>query len=380
MKYKTVVAAVAVTAILSWAAPNAVGAQQKGRFGYLIEYLPGMESNIYHSYSDSDETSAVVNVVAGAIEWSKKPRRGFRQDAALFAEMEWYPSYSSRNQSSLGVAYEPSYKYARKGKLSAKIVFSRRNKDLVDDQGQDQTRILQKWQTDLTLDHAYGFGRWEFEQRLYFNDDNYDETDTVDPSGVVSTLRSYDYHSYGGRLQIGFEFERTMHLRMTVQSEKRKYDERRTYTVKYGAYVGRPFEIREFVENTMELQYRWRFFGDNSLRLEVSYARRTDNFENFYGLDQLQYKAVVSLVPARRHRTDISFRFKDKDYEHYWTSRIGRASVVAIDYADFQLEHWYQLTADIAIELALRNYNKVSNDSAFDYHDFNLGLGFRISR
>ena len=339
------------------------------------------ESNIYHSFADSSETNAFLNSMQVVLSIRLGRTTPFRQLIQGYTELDLYPSYSSRNKSAFGVKYEPTWRYSPRGSLQLGGELARRKKDLVDDDGQVQARTLEKWQSDLSVMNNYSFGLIRTQIGAGYSDDNYDERDTT--AVVVGTpttvsLISYDYHAYTWLARIGVHVTPRLEIYGKHLGEKRNYDERRTYTVQYGAFKGRPFEIREFRENTFEAGLNYEFSGHNEIGIEADFVRRRDNFENFYGFDQWQYRATVRLHPGARHRTTVTFRFKNKDYDNYWNSRIGRLNRVWIDYADFQVDYDYRLSNIVTLTAYVRDFNKVSNDQTYDYQDFTAGTGIRV--
>lgn len=346
-----------------------------------LTYNALYESNIYHSFADSNQSNALVNALTAKASWRKQQSHRLLHRINLDLEYEQYVQNQTRNQGSAGVSYEPRISYSRRGHLLFSAEIARRQKDLIDDAGQSLTRTLTRWEADVALTHRYDLGRLRFEQRAGYADLNYDERDTlaVTSSGTTRVhLTSYDYHAVTGGLLAGIEFSPRLEARVTFDTEKREYAERRTYTVKYGATIGRPFEIRSFRENAVGVRLAYLFFRENRIRVEAEYTKRTDNFENYYGYEHRQYKAVLHLQWGPLQNSEISFRFKNKDYPNYHTRNIGTNNRVYIDYADFQMEHNYQLVQNVTLNMYLRNYNKVSNDPSFDYHDLVAGTGFII--
>jgi len=339
------------------------------------------ESNIFHSFADSSETNAFLNSLQVALLFRAGHTTRLRHVLQGYTELDIYPNYSTRDRSSFGLRYEPVWRYNRTGNLQLGVDFGRRKKDLVDDDGQVLARTLQKWELDLNVMNNYHLGPLKTQLGLGYADDNYDERDTVAVVGSTRTtvsLTSYDYHAYTWLAKAAFQISPRLEIYGKHLGEKRAYDERRTYTIRYGAYKGRPFEIREFRENTFEAGLNYEFLGHNEIALEADFVRRHEYFENFYGFDQWQYRATVRLRPSARHKTTVTIRIKNKDYDNYWNSRIGQVNRVWIDYADFQIDHDYQLSDIVTLTAYVRNFNKVSNDRAYDYHDFTAGTGFRV--
>jgi len=363
-------------------ASHALAGLDLSKLDYDCSYRALYESNIYHAYVDTGEIAALLNVASMALAWKGRPAHRYTHSLAGYADLDLYPNYGNRNQESIGVTYKPAYGYHRHARLALAVDFSRRNKDLVDDAGQTLTRTLKKWELDLRAVNRITVGNLRLEQGFRFNLDDYDERDTLAIRGTDTTnvhLLSYDYHFTSWEISARYKVGQLLTLRMGFETEGRSYDERRTYTVRYGAFKGRPFEIRKFRENTLAIDIDLALYKGNALGIDIDYVNRKDNFENFYGFSQWQYKGTVYLQPFRRHSSKISFRFKDKNYPNYHTSNTGVMGRVAIDYADFQVEHRYQFSPIIAFTAYLRNYNKVSNDPSFDYHDLQAGTGIILS-
>ncbi len=347
-----------------------------------VTYSALYESNIYHSFADSNQSKAMVNALTVRGIWRKQQSRRVLHRAHLDFDLDQYMRNANRNQVSAGMTYEPRIRYARHGHFVLSLELGRRQKDLIDDSGQSLARTLTRWETDAMLLHRYDLGPVRLEQHLGYENLDYDERDTliVNSTGTTEAhLTSYDYHGVTAGFRISYDLSSRTEIQATFDTEKRNYDERRTYTVEYGATLGRPFAIRSFHENAVGLRVGYRFYKNSEIRGDVDYTRRTDNFENYYGYEHRQYKISLKLAWAPSQDTDISFRFKNKDYPNYHTRNIGSRGRVHIDYADVQLEHSYPLTTNITVNGYLRNYNKVSNDPTFDYHDLTAGIGFHIN-
>jgi hypothetical protein len=126
----------------------------------------------------------------------------------------------------------------------------------------------------------------------------------------------------------------------------------------------------------------WEFVPKNSVELAIKYTLRTDSRNdtknNFYGYTLWQYGLSIDLAPTARFSVKAGFETKSKDYPNYYTSRIGLLNRVSIDYKDFSIEPSYQLSDVVTLVGYLRNYDKTSNDWAFDYHDLTGGVGFSV--
>ncbi len=343
--------------------------KSKSRWEFSTSYQGAYESNIYHAYADSIQTSAFLNQLAADLNWQLRLTPRLSQRVTVSTDLDAYPSYSNRNRSSLGFAYEPTYRYAKNGRVGGEVSVGRRNKDLIDDTGTLQSRTLKRWESTFGLWNRVELFGVRFDQSFTYQGENYDE----EPG-----LTSYDYISrdvqVGAHVPMGDRVE----LRAEFASERRTYDKRRTYTVRYGAFVNRPFEIRSFRENSTLIAGTCQFWRKNEVGVTLQYIDRNDNFENFYGYMQRRYQIDLKLYPGGRHQTRISFEFKNKDYPNYWNSSIGRLNRVHIDYADFQFEHRYQLSDLVTLVGHLRNYHKQSNYWVYDYLDLTGGIGLDL--
>jgi len=355
-----------VLAILFIVQPtHAVTYRTRGNLGNFALY----ESNIYHSYDDSLETGAFLNSFNGEFEWKIRQSRRVRHRIRIYTSLDLYPSYSDRNQTAFGIRYEPYWKYSRNGKFTLDFEISRRNKDLIDDAGQVLARTLQKWNTDIELTHEHRTQKLNTELAVKYARDNYDE---------VAGATSYDYKTIAGRARVEYELTKKLTGRVTLDLDRRKYDARRTYTVQYGAYVGRPFEIRKYTLTDLELAAIYAIGSESSLKFDYNWARRKENFENFYGYDYWQAKVSADLQLAANHAIMCSFRYKDKRYDNYWNSSIGLLNRVWVEYADFQFEYHWLLSESAKLIAYTNNYNKVSNYHAADYQDLTTGLGVEL--
>lgn len=364
--------ALAALGVTAQATPARLG----NAIDYRLAYNARYESNIYHAYLDTQAVGAQLNVIEGRLDWIMQPSRQFAQTFGAYTDLALYTNYSNRNRTAFGVVYEPSYKYSRNGSLSLDVNFSRRNKDVLSDAGEQLARTLEKWEADLKVTHRYTFGRMRTEQILMFDKSNYQ--DSRDSNGV--RLPSYNYRSVAGELNGRYRFHRNLHARFSWMLEQRDYAERRTYTIRYGAVRGRPFEIRQYTEHAGEFSLDGQPWPTVGLRAAVQYTRRTDNFENFYGFRQWGYKAVLNLTVVRNNDFQMSLEFRNRDYSNYHTSSIGATHRVAIDYATFELTDTYQGSSAFAVDAYVKNYNKVSNDPSFDYLDLTIGIGVSYRR
>jgi len=333
--------------------------------GYQALY----ESNIYHSFADSSETSALLNVLETDLSWRIRQSRTLRHTLSAQIALDMYPSYSNRNKSSFGVTYEPAWHYRRGAKLSLQFDVARRNRDLIDDAGNVQARTLQRWETSASVANEYDVGHLSTELRYGYYKADYDE---------VAGLVSYDYHAYAGGAKVRYKILPSLRADLTFDNELRFYDQRRTYTLLYGAVKGRPFEIRHYTDNNLGFELGWKFYRNNEISADADFGRRKDNFENFYGYDEKQYRAAVRFQLVPRHETLVSARFKRKEYKNYYNSHVGRLNRIWIEYADVQIEHAYKFSEMVTLALYVRNYNKVSNDYQFDYHDLTAGTAVRF--
>ncbi|HWR84093.1 MAG TPA: hypothetical protein VN285_12400 [Candidatus Deferrimicrobium sp.] len=345
-----------------------------------LEYRALRESNIYHSFAPTNEVATMVNVLGAEATW--KLKGGFHEHRiAAYADLDLYSNHGHRNKSSFGMVYEPTLRYSKAGRVSLVADFSRRDKDLIDDAGQSLSRTLKRWESQLGVVHRYDFGKLRTEAGFTYFNFNYDETDTLAVIGIDTItvhLSSYDYRSETWQSQLKYKPVRQLVVRFAFRTEKRFYDARRTYTVTFGAVSGRPFRIRNFRENAIEGHLGYSFDKRLQLEWETGFARRTDNFENFYGYDQWQHRLSADVAWTKADETTVSFRFKSKEYPNYHTSRIRPGDRVFIEYTDFDIEHSHRLSTAVTLTAYVRNYNKVSNDPLFDYQDFTGGLGIRL--
>ncbi|MEW6051753.1 MAG: hypothetical protein AB1644_11940 [Candidatus Zixiibacteriota bacterium] len=364
--------AVAAFGMTTQAAPTRLGNTVEYKLAYGARY----ESNIYHSYLDTQAVGAQLNIIEGQLDWVMQPSRKFAQTLGAYADMSLYTNYSNRNRTAFGVVYEPTLRYSRRGTFGLDVDFSHRNKDVLSDAGELLARTLQKWQFDVKATNRLSFGAFRTEQAFLFDKSNY--ADSYDSVGV--RLPSYNYRSFGGEIDGRYRFHRNLRARVRLSLENRDYAERRTYTVAFGSFRGRPYEIRSFTERVTEFTLETQPVPSVGLSGLVQYTKRTDNFENFYGFRQWEYKAELELTPIRHNELKMSLEFRNKDYPNYWTSNIGRLNRVGIDYATFDIEDTYHVSELFAVTAYLKNYNKVSNDPNFDYRDLTAGVGIAIKR
>lgn len=332
--------------------------------------MGGYESNIFLSHADSLQTSALLYLFNGSASWRTRFSRVYSQRAVGYCNWDVYPNYSRRNRSTFGFKFQPKLHYNKKGRFELEFDGSHVDNDLIDDSGQLQPRTYKRWSFESRGFNRYDISRVRLEQGVKYSKQNYDE---------VVGLKSYDYYAWALYSDIRVAITAALVATASYSGEKRNYTERRTYTVRYGAVAGRPFAIRNSWENTVELSLRYELIEKGSFEVSAEYSELTENFENFYGFAHWQYRATVDLRLIERNRTGISFRFKDRQYPNYWTSRIGINNRVWTDYADFQVENAFYITPSIGILLFIRDYNKVSNDPTLDYPDVTVGSGVTIS-
>ncbi len=343
-----------------------------------LKYGGYYESNLYHSFADSLEAASMLNNFQIDVSKKIKQSKQWKHKFSAFTDVDLYPNYSNRNKTSFGFAYEPDYKYSKKGKLSGDFSFSRRNRDLIDDSGQTLARTLKKKDLDVGLKHRYKFDKFITEQFFSYVDHNYDET--YDINNIKTT--SYDYNStfLGGSLK--YKYDKKITTKFKFMSEKRNYKERNTYAVVTGVRAGGRLGIREFRENSYDLQVEYKFNKQYAVSFDSEFRRRSENFENFYGYDQWQHRAEVKLGFIEHNNLKISFRIKSKNYENYhtiYTRAISSTERVTIDYTDFQIKNEYEFSQSFSFLLFVRNFDKTSNDQTFDYTDLTIGSGFTWS-
>jgi len=366
----TVIAAFAVLLIFG----STSFAKNGSKFNFDLGYNGLYESNIFHSFEDSLETSAMVNRLSTEASWQYKTSRNFKFRIDGYFDLDMYSGYSNRNKATYGVRVTPTYRYnKRAGRLRLEADIARRNKDLVNDAGLTLARTLVKTQMTFGINHRYDFNKLRTEQTFYYYSDDY--RDTV-------TLKSYDYDGFGAELNFGYQFSEKWESEFTYELNSRAYSELRTYTLLLGAGLGNPSEIREFNENTFGVSLKHNFSDKSDVEFEVEYTDRNDNYENYYGFDQMQYKVKFDVQLIKSNQTKFSLRYKTKDYNHYKTSHtkaIDPNATVDVEYADFKFENDYQMSDMFTLNFYVRNYNKVSNDFSFDYRDLTAGFGFRLS-
>lgn len=354
--------------------------QPVSKFSYQLAFLGQYESNIYHAFADSSEKSAMLNGVDASIDWKYRQSRRVTHRASLYGGLGIYmPSrYDNRNTFDIGFKYDPDFRFGTKLTVSPMFDISRRSKNVIDDISADPARTLKKTQLEAGVVARYDIGKGRFDIGGGYSNNNYDEADTIYPGGATQPLTSWDYKLYaldgGVKVPVG----RTFALRTYIGWEKRNYRERKTYTVQYGAFIGRPFAIRSYKEIVISTGIQISLGKQSDVEPKITYTRREDAFENFYGYTQWGYGLDANLAISPRLTTKARIEFKNKDYPNYWNSRIGRTRRESIDYADFSIEPEYQLGESVSLLGYLRNYNKVSNDWAFDYHDLFAGLGFSL--
>lgn len=362
----------ATAALVLLVAISAAG-KSESKSEYSFEYRALQESNIYHAYEDTAEVSSLLNVLDANASW-KFGNRQFVHQLNVYGTFDLYSSYSQRNRGVVGVGYEPRYKYSKTGTFDFEANFSRRNKDLVDDAGQTLNRTLTKMDWDFNLTNTYEKKKFKCSQSVRWNKINYDET-------FVNAVRqaSYDYTSTILALNMIWQPSKQSKWKLAFSSEGRAYDERKTYSVAFGATSGSPSAIRTFRENTVDLNWKYKASKKIELSLGSSWSRRTDNFENFYGFDQWHTDAGLDCKWSERNETSFSFGFKSKEFANYFNSRIATGTTVAVDYADFTFEHLFHVTSSMSFLAYANNYNKVSNDWTYDYHDLTSGIGLVLS-
>lgn len=336
---------------------------RSARVGYNAFY----ESNIFHSYEDTSETGDMLNVLDMKAHFRFGSFRRFYFDLRPNASFDLYASNPDRNKSSIWLGASPVYRYRRHARIYLDLDGGRRNKDLIDDAGNVLSRTLAKWEFNSRIRNRIDLDNVRLEQSLAYDFNDYDET---------AGLKSYDYHSWLGELDARTGLKSRLKVRLRYEFEKRYYKERRTYTVQFGAVIGRPYEIRNFLEHTFEGGIRYALTPSVEVGAEIQYATRKDNFENFYGFSHWQYRANLAYRFRQIHEFEIQFRFKNKDYENYHTSRIGTTNRVWIDYADFKANYKQRIDDNWTLTAYFQNYNKVSNDPSFDYRDVTSGVGF----
>lgn len=347
----------------------ATGTQAKSGFGAEVSYTSSYESNVFHSYADSLESADMVNILQAELYWKSKFSRAFRHFVLLYSDFDIYTTKSARNRLGYGLQYEPSYRYSHYGQFRIGADISRSKRDLIDDAGDVQTRILEKNVLKLDFRHSYRFGEIYTTQKVEYRNYNYDES----YSGAVR-LTSYDYHSLIFDLDAKYAFTKNFKIRFGFDTEKRNYDERKSYSLDK-LYS----EIRNFRQNSFDLDIYITPIDWIDLDFGGEFSRRKENFENFYGNDIWKWKIDAELKPFMRHLTKITFIYRTKDYDNYYTTHIGIANRVWIQYALFELEHFYDINYYLKLGFYLTTYNKISNDIDFDYQNSQAGIGFILN-
>lgn len=334
------------------------------RFGYQAL----RETNIYHANLDSLAVADQMNVLAGILTWEVRQTPFFIHTAEIYGDADLYIKHNNRNKTSYGFRYAPELRYARIGRLVAALDMSRRDKDLFSDAGEVLPQTLKKNIITLKAANRNDVGPLRIEEAFTF--DRYDYDDTY-IGGVRQ--RSYSYHNEIWQFRAGYELWRKVKARATFETEKRFYDQRITLSLDK-----RSSRIRNFRENTIDLFLEYEFLKNSRISYEAAYGRRIDNFQNFYGYEVREHTVAIAFKETRRHSTELSFGFRNKDYPDYYTSNIGQLHRVSIDYATFKIQHEYRLTKRETLAAYIRNFNKVSNDPTFDYHDLSAGVGFEV--
>jgi hypothetical protein len=356
----------------------AASASAAPRYSFDMRYLGLYESNIYHSYLDTQQVGAQLNELSarGSALLAQSQRLSHRFDA--YTNLDLYISYSNRNRSTFGVSYVPTFKYARRASFQLDIDLSRRNRDLVSDAGELLDRNLAQTVLGIKGTNRFSAGSIRAEQSFEYSDRNYD--DSYDSAGV--RLASYDYHYWQGAGSLRFRLTRNVALTGDLSYEKRYYDERKTYPIDKGPVAGYGV-IREFDEWVSGLMLRTDLSRSIELDLVVGYTDRTDNFEDFYGYHQWKYGMRSKIDLSARDELKVAFDFRTKDYPNYWTKNTGRNGRVSIDYATLDIENSYAVASGVDLVGYLRNFNKVSNERyvegvavpSYDYADFSVGIG-----
>lgn len=335
-----------------------------------ISYEGGYESNIYHVDEDSLTVSAYVHRFSAHAFWERLVSPRWEHQVGAEFAIDAYQNHSNRNRSSIGLVYRPSWQYAPGRRLRAIVDISRRNKDLIDDTGTQETRTLTRWQVEYGVSHRIDLGPFRLEQEIVRQIEDYDEQ-----TGETS----YDYAATLFQADITWTAGQRFRVRGGGAAELRSYDARKTYSREFGATVNRPFAIREFDELTVALEPRWNFASRQSLSLLLEYVDRTDNYENFYGYLHRSYGVELRLRPGRAHETVLSLEQKHKDYANYWNSTIGRQNRVAIDYLDLSVRHAWTLSRQIELTGLVRYYDKQSNYRVYQYTNLFIDLGIRYA-
>ena len=326
------------------------------------------ESNIYHAHLDSQEVADQTNALAGILSWEVRQTSLLTHTAEIYGDADLYMKHSNRNKTSYGFRYSPELRYGRIGRIAVTVDISRRDKDLLNDAGEVLPQTLKKNIITLEAANRNKVGQLRIDQAFTFNRYNYDD---VYMNGVRQ--RSYSYDKEIWQFRVGYELWGRLEARAAFETEKRFYDQRLTLSLdKLSSHT------RNFRENTFDLQLAYRFLKNNWIAFETAYGRRSDNYQNFYGFDVREHTVAMTFKPNRRLNTELSFGYRTKDYPNYYTGNIGQLHRVSIDYATFKVQQEFRLTQRQTLMLYLRNFNKVSNDPSFDYHDLSAGVGVEV--
>lgn len=329
---------------------------------------PGYRSNVYKA--PPPVIMKNDNVEAGGVELKleHKLNRRLHITAVADADGEFYAKYTRRNQTNFGGEVEVDWRPSRHWRFRAAGDRHRSTRDLIDDSGEFSGRTLAKWVTDLTPELRYTVDNLHAALTYSRSFTNYDES--VDSSGV--RLKSYDFDDHTLEADLRLEVSRRWQFRTVIAADWRDYKERRTLSINK-----RSSQPRHFSQTTFEPQLDY-VAKIVSPYFRYSFTRRKDAFENFYGYDYSKYKIGCEIRATERLSSDLSFEYEDKDYPNYWTSRIGNAHRVAIQYRDWRVTAGYKLLPQVELTSDLRWYVKTSNDRNFRYRQLSFFLGCEI--
>ncbi len=340
------------------------------KYEYMLNVRSGYESNIFHSTHDSLITSGWLNEFGGSTVWIKKNSPAFSQQVTGYFNLDIYPSYSRRNRNTLGLKSEPAWRYNKQGRFEFELDISRVKLDLIDDNGQVESRTYNRWRFDSKALHRYDFSKFRIIQGIEYSRQNYDE---------VAGLTSYDYHSFTPFLEFRVELTPTWTARAKYSGEKRNYNERKTFTVDSGSVAGAPSKIRNFWEHAFNLSLNHELLNKSSFGISAEYVKRIENFQNFFGFTSWQFQANLHLILTRQNRAKFLIKFVDKNYPNYWTSNVGANNRVRTDHLYYRFEDTHEIHPNIGIVVLFENNNKESNEQAYDYHNFTAGTGVNFN-
>lgn len=330
---------------------------------------PGYQSNVFKAPPDYDLNNDQIWDMGLQAHYRYNLSDQFTVRLRPRFDAELYSKYSQRNQAKAGgdVRFEFVPSDIWTFRLDAGT--DRANRDLVNDAGETTGRTLAKWTHEFSPEVRFDLHRLRIDLQYRHQLVDYDEA--FDSTG--RRMKSYDYDR--DIAEIGFRY-RVLHLlEIGVRHERewRDYTERVTLSLDK-----KSSEIRSFKEHTSDIDAAVRLRG---IRPSIGYrfTRRTDNFENFYGYDYSRVEVGMEIRRMWQSKFQFSFIYAEKEYPNYWTSRIGNAHRVAIEYRDWRFDWEHPLTRLVDLVAGLRWYIKTSNDRNFRYRQLTTIIGARLS-